>query len=208
MLREFRLYCHAISRWVEFYYSNPARLYYGEHILSLLYHAWYLDDVLLFGDTMLLGWFRFNYGGWVRFVLHLKNVDKLKFFGQRKTLKAACQSAGLQTKLLRHTGIVSPGPIFDDALSVFNIAVMTDLISAVKEVDIVGELEADAVILLKRIRKFSMTQDIGARAAVHIFNRLSFAIAKGERIFKKMNKRQNQARDGKDKVNPKPKSAT
>ncbi|GJT28179.1 zf-CCHC domain-containing protein [Tanacetum coccineum] len=29
-----------------------------------------------------------------------------------------------------------------------------------------------------------------------------------ERIFKKRNKRQNQARDGKDKVNPKPKSAT
>ncbi|GKD45222.1 hypothetical protein Tco_1269867 [Tanacetum coccineum] len=42
-----------------------------------------------------------------------------------------------------------------------------------------GELEADAVTLLKRIRKFSMTQDIGARAAVHIFNRINFAIAKG-----------------------------
>ncbi|GJZ73423.1 hypothetical protein Tco_0637569 [Tanacetum coccineum] len=39
--------------------------------------------------------------------------------------------------------------------------------------------EADAVTLLKRIRKFSMAQDIGARAAVHIFNRISFAIAKG-----------------------------
>ncbi|GKE84742.1 hypothetical protein Tco_1558484 [Tanacetum coccineum] len=42
-----------------------------------------------------------------------------------------------------------------------------------------GELEADAVTLLKRIRKFSMAQDIGARVAVHIFNRISFAIAKG-----------------------------
>ncbi|GJZ44398.1 hypothetical protein Tco_0591653 [Tanacetum coccineum] len=41
------------------------------------------------------------------------------------------------------------------------------------------ELEADAVILLKRIRKFSMAQDIGARAIVHIFSRISFAIAKG-----------------------------
>ncbi|GKB91764.1 hypothetical protein Tco_0964036 [Tanacetum coccineum] len=28
-------------------------------------------------------------------------------------------------------------------------------------------------------RKFSMAQDIGARAAVHIFNRISFSIAKG-----------------------------
>ncbi|GJY33557.1 putative reverse transcriptase domain-containing protein [Tanacetum coccineum] len=42
-----------------------------------------------------------------------------------------------------------------------------------------GELKKDAVTLLKRIRKFSMTQDIGARAAVHIFNKISFAIAKG-----------------------------
>ncbi|GJZ71648.1 hypothetical protein Tco_0635499 [Tanacetum coccineum] len=42
-----------------------------------------------------------------------------------------------------------------------------------------GELEADAVTLLKRIRKFSMAHDIGARVAVHIFNRISFAIAKG-----------------------------
>nr|GEU50407.1 hypothetical protein [Tanacetum cinerariifolium] len=32
-------------------------------------------------------------------------------------------SAGLQTKLLRHTSIVSPGPIFDDALFVFNTVI-------------------------------------------------------------------------------------
>nr|GEV69618.1 hypothetical protein [Tanacetum cinerariifolium] len=42
-----------------------------------------------------------------------------------------------------------------------------------------GELEKDLVALLKRIRKFSVTHDIGARAAIHIFNRISFAIAKG-----------------------------
>ncbi|GKE10765.1 hypothetical protein Tco_1414316, partial [Tanacetum coccineum] len=42
-----------------------------------------------------------------------------------------------------------------------------------------GELETYAVTLMKRIRKFSMAQDIGARAAGHIFNRISFAIAKG-----------------------------
>ncbi|GJS62512.1 hypothetical protein Tco_0657296 [Tanacetum coccineum] len=42
-----------------------------------------------------------------------------------------------------------------------------------------GELEANAVSLLKRIRKFSKAQDIGARADVHIFNRISFAITKG-----------------------------
>nr|GEU77740.1 hypothetical protein [Tanacetum cinerariifolium] len=36
-----------------------------------------------------------------------------------------------------------------------------------------GELEKDA------IQKFSMAQDIEARAAIHIFNRISFAIASG-----------------------------
>ncbi|GJR46893.1 hypothetical protein Tco_1314996 [Tanacetum coccineum] len=41
-----------------------------------------------------------------------------------------------------------------------------------------GELEADAVTLLKRIRKFSVAHDIGARGAVHIFNRIGFTIAK------------------------------
>ncbi|GJT38166.1 putative reverse transcriptase domain-containing protein [Tanacetum coccineum] len=33
MLQEVRIRCPAISRWVEFCYSNPARLYYGEHTL-------------------------------------------------------------------------------------------------------------------------------------------------------------------------------
>ncbi|GKF09462.1 hypothetical protein Tco_0043686, partial [Tanacetum coccineum] len=42
-----------------------------------------------------------------------------------------------------------------------------------------GELEAYAVTLLKHIQKFYTTQDIGARVAIHIFNRISFAIAKG-----------------------------
>ncbi|GJZ39983.1 hypothetical protein Tco_0586546, partial [Tanacetum coccineum] len=42
-----------------------------------------------------------------------------------------------------------------------------------------GELEADAVVLLKRIPKFFMTQDIRVGAAVHIFNRIGFSIAKG-----------------------------
>ncbi|GJV89902.1 putative reverse transcriptase domain-containing protein, partial [Tanacetum coccineum] len=34
------------------------------------------------------------------------------------------------------------------------------------------ELEADAVTLLKRIRKFSVAHDIGTRGDVHIFNRI------------------------------------
>nr|GFA18221.1 hypothetical protein [Tanacetum cinerariifolium]GFA18246.1 hypothetical protein [Tanacetum cinerariifolium] len=41
-----------------------------------------------------------------------------------------------------------------------------------------GELEKVTVTLLKQIRKFSTTQDIGARDAVHIFDRIGFAAAK------------------------------
>ena len=42
-----------------------------------------------------------------------------------------------------------------------------------------GELEKEVVALLKRIQRFSTTQDIGARAAAHIFTRVGFAIARG-----------------------------
>ncbi|GJZ19008.1 hypothetical protein Tco_0555598 [Tanacetum coccineum] len=42
-----------------------------------------------------------------------------------------------------------------------------------------GELKKDAVTLLKRVRNFSMAQDIGSRAASYIFNRIGFSIAKG-----------------------------
>nr|GEV10720.1 hypothetical protein [Tanacetum cinerariifolium] len=45
-----------------------------------------------------------------------------------------------------------------------------------------GELETDAVTLLRRIHKFSMAQNIGAPAAIHIFNRISFSIAKGDAV--------------------------
>ncbi|GJU18856.1 hypothetical protein Tco_1146822 [Tanacetum coccineum] len=41
------------------------------------------------------------------------------------------------------------------------------------------ELEENAVTLLKRIRMFYMAQDIRARATIHIFNMISFAIVKG-----------------------------
>ncbi|GJV11149.1 hypothetical protein Tco_1352690 [Tanacetum coccineum] len=46
-----------------------------------------------------------------------------------------------------------------------------------------SELDKDAVTLLKRIQKFSVTQDIGTCDVVHIFIRISFAIAKGINIY-------------------------
>nr|GEW49199.1 hypothetical protein [Tanacetum cinerariifolium] len=49
-------------------------------------------------------------------------------------LASRLQSAGLQTKLLRHTGIVSPWPNFDDALSGFNTSIETDLLSNPSEI--------------------------------------------------------------------------
>nr|GEW84552.1 zinc finger, CCHC-type [Tanacetum cinerariifolium]GEW84556.1 zinc finger, CCHC-type [Tanacetum cinerariifolium] len=55
---------------------------------------------------------------------------------------------------------------------------MVDFVPGQVVIDIV-QCKRDAGILLKRIRKLSMTKDIGARAAVHIFNMISFVIAKG-----------------------------
>nr|GEV94956.1 hypothetical protein [Tanacetum cinerariifolium] len=46
----------------------------------------------------------------------------------------------------------------------------------------IRELEKDAVTLLKRIRRFSVTQDVVTRVVVHIFNKIGFAIARGVRV--------------------------
>nr|GEY23328.1 hypothetical protein [Tanacetum cinerariifolium] len=66
-----------------------------------------------------------------------------------------------------------------------------------------GELEEDAVTLLKRIRKFSMIQDIGARVAAHIFNRISFGIAKGveTRIVSRISGSSNNSTNNNDMNN-------
>ncbi|GJZ55086.1 hypothetical protein Tco_0610279 [Tanacetum coccineum] len=57
---------------------------------------------------------------------------------------------------------------------------MTDFVPRRAVIDAAQrKCEEDAVTLLKRIRKFSMAQDTGACAVVHIFNMISFAIPKG-----------------------------
>ncbi|GKA56649.1 hypothetical protein Tco_0755721 [Tanacetum coccineum] len=77
---------------------------------------------------------------------------------------------------------------FDDCYRLVRSVLLTrDPLTKVKDEHIImskeeshkeEELKDDAVTLLKRIRKFSTTQAIGACVAVHIFNRISFAIAK------------------------------
>ena len=49
-------------------------------------------------------------------------------------LASRFQSAGLQTKLLRHSGIVTSGPSFDDALCAFNEKMEIDLLSNLCEI--------------------------------------------------------------------------
>ncbi|XP_021765938.1 uncharacterized protein LOC110730443 [Chenopodium quinoa] len=76
MLREVRRRCHDISRWVEFYYSNPARLYAFEVCLQ----AWYLDDGTIIGETLVLGKvMQLIMEEGPRFGLHL-NVEKTETF--------------------------------------------------------------------------------------------------------------------------------
>nr|GEV09528.1 hypothetical protein [Tanacetum cinerariifolium] len=55
MLQEVRLRCPAISRWVEFCYSSPVRLYYEEHSSWSCQGSWYLDYGTIVGDTLVVG---------------------------------------------------------------------------------------------------------------------------------------------------------
>ncbi|GJT68044.1 putative reverse transcriptase domain-containing protein [Tanacetum coccineum] len=282
MLREVHLRCPTMSRWVEFCYSNPARLYYEEHTLwscqgvqqgdplglllfslvlhplickirdsfSLSLHAWYLDDDTIVGDTMV-----------VRKVLELimkdgpgcglhLNIDKTKVFWPKEDPRSRLAGIPLfsVSKPCSACSRVFDGDIYGDRIvscagiigikhrhnivcdtlvghmlsfSGFQLGLdvcvdltgsspltqtgMVDFVSGRAVIDVaqrkhgkymakraaigygflpfsfssLGELEACAVTLLKRIRKFFITQDIGAHAVVHIFNRISFAVAKG-----------------------------
>ncbi|GKB00469.1 hypothetical protein Tco_0828462 [Tanacetum coccineum] len=305
MLQEIRIHCPVISRWVEFSYSSPTRLYYVEHTLRSYQGAWYLDDDTIIGDTLVVGEvLKVIIEDGPRRGLHL-NVDKSEGFLPKEDLRNrfAVFSPNIArplhgVKLLERI-VTASGPGFSDWLwrlstlpfvfetmngrtyrcvlcyrlgvPLFSIPkscsacsrvfawdiygdhvvscagivgikhrhnIMRDTlvdicfwsrISAGKEVDIglglspltqtgiidfvpghavieaaqrkrikyedkcadigygflpfsissFGELEKDAVTLLKRIQKFSVTQNIRTRTAIHIFSRISFAIAKG-----------------------------
>ncbi|GKB10555.1 hypothetical protein Tco_0844478 [Tanacetum coccineum] len=134
---------------------------------SLSLHTWYLDDGPIVGDTMVVGKVLeliMEDGPGCR--LHL-NVDKIEVFWPKEDprsrlagdvlnyafLASRLQSAGLQTKLLRHTGIVSPGLIFDDALSVFNKSVETDLLGNPSEIAAPKLMKKMADIYFTRVTK-------------------------------------------------------
>ncbi|GJV11486.1 putative reverse transcriptase domain-containing protein [Tanacetum coccineum] len=68
-------------------------------------------------------------------------------------LASRLQSVGLQTKLLWHTGIDSPGPIFDDALSMFNTSMETDLLSNQSEIATPKLIKKMADIYFTRVTK-------------------------------------------------------
>ncbi|GJS75853.1 putative reverse transcriptase domain-containing protein [Tanacetum coccineum] len=225
MLREVRLRCPAISPWVEFCYSNLARLYYEEHTIwsyqgvqqggplgslifdlvlhplickirdsfSLSLHAWYLDDDTIIGDTLVLGKAILYYAHMPSRVFEsaqrsfnaalrssLKRIvtasgprfgdrqwrlstlpfsfEGLGVYSARDVLNYAfiasqLQFADLKTKLLRHTSIVASGPIFDDALCVFNTSMETDLSSNPSEIAAPKPMKKIADIYFTRVTK-------------------------------------------------------
>ncbi|GKC57419.1 hypothetical protein Tco_1085017 [Tanacetum coccineum] len=63
------------------------------------------------------------------------------------------QSAGLQTTLPRHTGIVESGPSFDDALSMFNISMETNLLCNPSEIAAPKLMKKMADIYFRRVTK-------------------------------------------------------
>ncbi|GJR84768.1 hypothetical protein Tco_0155553 [Tanacetum coccineum] len=87
MLQEIRIHCPVISRWVEFSYSSPTRLYYVEHTLRSYQGAWYLDDDTIIGDTLVVGEvLKVIIEDGPRRGLHL-NVDKSEGFLPKEDLR-------------------------------------------------------------------------------------------------------------------------
>ncbi|GKC34857.1 hypothetical protein Tco_1047241 [Tanacetum coccineum] len=68
-------------------------------------------------------------------------------------LASQLQSTDLQTKLLRRTSIVSPGLIFDDALSVFNTSIEIDLFCNPSEITATKLMKKMADIYFTRVTK-------------------------------------------------------
>ncbi|GKC33398.1 hypothetical protein Tco_1040692, partial [Tanacetum coccineum] len=111
--------------------------------------AWYLDDGTIIGDTLVVGKvLELITKDGPRCGLHL-NVDKTEIFWHKEDPRSRLEgvfppnisrplhgvkllggpSVRLQTKLLRHVGIVAYGSTFDDALSVFNTSMEIDYLS-------------------------------------------------------------------------------
>nr|GEW28893.1 putative reverse transcriptase domain-containing protein [Tanacetum cinerariifolium] len=70
-------------------------------------------------------------------------------------LASRFKSAGLQTKLFRHTGIVASRLIFDDVLCVFNTLMETDLLSNLSEIDAPKLIKKMANIYFARFTKIA-----------------------------------------------------
>nr|GFA08132.1 hypothetical protein [Tanacetum cinerariifolium] len=117
MLEEVRLRCPAISRWFEFCYSSPARLYYREHSLWSSQRVWYLNDGTIIEDTLVVD-----------------PRSRLEDVFPPNISRPLHESAAMQTMLLRHVGIVASGSTFDDALCVFNTAMKIDFLNNPSEI--------------------------------------------------------------------------
>nr|GEU88174.1 putative ribonuclease H-like domain-containing protein [Tanacetum cinerariifolium] len=73
---------------------------------------------------------------------------------------------------------ICPPRVFKSVQRSFDVAIRSSLERIIIAYGPRG-IRGDMVTLRKRIHKFSMVQDIGARVVVHIFNRINFVIVKG-----------------------------
>ncbi|GKA51460.1 transposase, MuDR, MULE transposase domain protein [Tanacetum coccineum] len=139
----------------------------------------------------------FNSGAWVSATNHvnafggtvtgcLGDIDNFLQKGKLKQVVAIVKSCSpnalgdLNVTLKDLSGIV-PGTINYKVLDMgsYGKDIILDMVFSPSQFSSYWELEKDAMTLLKRIQKFSKTQDIGARTAVYIFSRISFAITRG-----------------------------
>ncbi|GKA91141.1 hypothetical protein Tco_0813011 [Tanacetum coccineum] len=137
---------------------------------NLCLRAWYLDNVTIVGDTLVVGG-PVSVDADFSSALVTKRVSKT--IGLLDTIAKIndpqcdvlnyvfiaprLQFAALQTKLLRHVDIVASGSTFDDALCVFNSAMEIDFLSNPSEVVAPKLMKKMADIYFTRV-----TKDVGS----------------------------------------------
>ncbi|GJS47814.1 hypothetical protein Tco_0597935 [Tanacetum coccineum] len=116
---------------------------------KLLHHTGIVASGPIFDDVL----FEFNTSMETNFLSNSTMSEKKISYLDSLILASRLQSVGLQTKLLRHTGIVASGPIFDDVLFEFNTSMETDFLSNSSEIAALKLMKKMTDIYFTRITK-------------------------------------------------------
>ncbi|GKE24637.1 hypothetical protein Tco_1436149 [Tanacetum coccineum] len=158
-----------------------ARPLFNEIVTAVIDHGpFFRSNMDCAGRQGISGLLKFKSAiGQLAYGVHADFLDEYMQISERTSRTARFETRNKCNKSspLTHTGMADfvPGRVVFDAAQRKRDKYMTKCADIgygflLFSFSSLGELEADAVTLLKRIRKFSIAQDIGARATIHIFN--------------------------------------